>query len=230
MMSGPEGEMTARAANRGLLRASHADRNRVVDVLKAAFVEGRLTKDELDARLGQTLAARTYAELAALTADIPPGTKLAPQRRPDRAPAPQSGPWAAHRAVKSGLAAIGGIAVAASITAAALGQPGKGVILAVFIIILATVASALVGSVVGTALMIESLRRRKRSRGRFPTRPPSGPRGQASPHPSAASPPPPRDPDEQYTTEAARIRRPRARFSRQETVMLEARRAVCQAA
>ena len=87
MMSGPDGEMAARAADRGRLRASHADRNRVVDVLKAAFIEGRLTKDELDARLSQTLAARTYAELAALTADIPPGTKLARHPRPDRAPA-----------------------------------------------------------------------------------------------------------------------------------------------
>src|SRR5579864_5014557 len=87
MMSGPEGEMAARAADRGRLRASHADRNRVVDVLKAAFIEGRLTKDELDARLGQTLAARTYADLATLTADIPLGTKLARQPQPDRAPA-----------------------------------------------------------------------------------------------------------------------------------------------
>ena len=42
MMSGPEGEMAARAADQGRMRASHADRNRVVDVLKAAFIEGRL--------------------------------------------------------------------------------------------------------------------------------------------------------------------------------------------
>ena len=103
--------MAARA-DRGRLRASHADRNQVVDVLKAAFIEGRLTKDELDARLGQTLAARTYAELAALTADIPPGTKLARQPQPDRAPAPQSTRWVSHRAVKSGAVAIGGIALA----------------------------------------------------------------------------------------------------------------------
>ena len=37
-------------------------------MLKAAFVQGRLTKDELDARVGQTFASRTYADLAALTA------------------------------------------------------------------------------------------------------------------------------------------------------------------
>jgi len=34
-------------------------------------VHGRLTRDELDARTGQALAARTYADLAALTADLP---------------------------------------------------------------------------------------------------------------------------------------------------------------
>jgi hypothetical protein len=64
------------AAGRGRLRASHADRDRVIDTLKSAFVQGRLTKDEFDDRVGQALAARTHAELAALTADIPAG--LAP--------------------------------------------------------------------------------------------------------------------------------------------------------
>ncbi|HTX26356.1 MAG TPA: DUF1707 domain-containing protein [Streptosporangiaceae bacterium] len=58
---------------RGHLRAAHVDRERVVAVLKAAFVQGRLDKDELDARVGQALAARTYADLAALTADLPAG-------------------------------------------------------------------------------------------------------------------------------------------------------------
>ena len=75
-MSGP-GDQTAGAEGRdhGDLRASHADREQVVSALKAAFVEGRLTEDELDARVGQVYASRTYAELAevtaAVTADIP---------------------------------------------------------------------------------------------------------------------------------------------------------------
>jgi hypothetical protein len=226
MGSGPDGEMAAR---RGRLRASHADRNQVIDVLKAAFIEGRLTKDELDARLGQTLAARTYAELAALTADIPVGTKLARQPRPDRAPAPQSTHWAAHRAVKSGVATIGAAIVAVFVTAAALGQPSMGVILAVFIVMLAAVASAVVGSLVGTTLMLESRRRRKRSRGRSPTRPSSGAGGQTTQHPPSAGPFPPVDPGEHFTAEAARIRRPRRPFQHQETVMLEVSRAVHQA-
>ena len=55
----------------GRFRASDADREQVIDTLKVAFVQGRLTRDELDARAGQTFASRTYAELAAVTADIP---------------------------------------------------------------------------------------------------------------------------------------------------------------
>ena len=54
------------------MRASHADREQVIEALKDAFAHGRLTKDELDARAGRALAARTCAELAALTAGIPP--------------------------------------------------------------------------------------------------------------------------------------------------------------
>ena len=73
MAAKPGDDMAAAAAGRGRPRASHADREHVLDVLKAAFVEGRLTEDEFDMRVGQTFASRTYAELAALTADIPAG-------------------------------------------------------------------------------------------------------------------------------------------------------------
>ena len=55
----------------GQLRTSHGDREQAVDVLKAAFVHGRLTKDEFDQRVGRAFASRTYADLDALTADIP---------------------------------------------------------------------------------------------------------------------------------------------------------------
>jgi uncharacterized protein DUF1707 len=58
---------------RGLLRASHADRERAVDVLKAAFAEGRLSQDEYTDRVGQAHASRTYADLGALVADLPVG-------------------------------------------------------------------------------------------------------------------------------------------------------------
>ena len=67
-MTGPdEGGL----AGRGHLRAAQADREQAITVLKAAYAQGRLTKDELEARAGQAFASRTYAELGALTADIP---------------------------------------------------------------------------------------------------------------------------------------------------------------
>jgi hypothetical protein len=80
--------MAAGAAGRGRMRASHADREQVIDTLKTAFVHGRLTRDELDARTGRALAARTYADLATLTADISTAPAAArPARRPlSRAP------------------------------------------------------------------------------------------------------------------------------------------------
>jgi len=78
-------KMAAGEAGRGHLRASHADREHVIGMLKTAFVQGRLTKDELDARVGRTLASRTYSELAALTADLPTGlTAARPPRQPVR--------------------------------------------------------------------------------------------------------------------------------------------------
>ena len=74
MIAGP-GDGIAAAGDRGdgRLRASRADREQVVELLKAAFVEDRLTKDELDTRVGQALASQTYADLAAVTADLPAG-------------------------------------------------------------------------------------------------------------------------------------------------------------
>ena len=73
-MTGPEDPA---AAGGDRLRAAHADREQVIEALKDAFVQGRLTRDELDVRAGRALAARTRAELAALTADIPGGLAAA---------------------------------------------------------------------------------------------------------------------------------------------------------
>ncbi len=54
-----------------LFRASHVDRDAVVEVLRIAAGDGRLTPAELDERLEAALTAKTYAELAVLTADLP---------------------------------------------------------------------------------------------------------------------------------------------------------------
>jgi hypothetical protein len=62
------------------LRVSDAERHAVAEVLRQAAGEGRLDMDELDERLEATYAARTYADLVPLTADLPnrPSSALAP--------------------------------------------------------------------------------------------------------------------------------------------------------
>ena len=60
----------------GELRASHQDRDRVAELLRVAAGDGRLTPEELDERLEKALTARTYAELAALSRDLPAGPGL----------------------------------------------------------------------------------------------------------------------------------------------------------
>ena len=75
-------------AGNGRLRASTADRERAVDVLKAGFAEGRLTKDEYDVRVSQAYASKTYAELAMVTSDLPGGQMVAPYGQPFMQPYP----------------------------------------------------------------------------------------------------------------------------------------------
>jgi hypothetical protein len=67
------GDLAARPDQpaRSELRASHRDRDRVVEILRMAAGDGRLTAEELDERLELALTARTFGELAALTTDLP---------------------------------------------------------------------------------------------------------------------------------------------------------------
>jgi hypothetical protein len=89
-------EIAARAGDGGRLRAAHADREQVIGTLKAAFVQGLLDKDEFDLRVGQTFASRTYADLAAVTADIPAG--LGPAQPPEPTQQPHLRPGRVIRA------------------------------------------------------------------------------------------------------------------------------------
>ena len=92
-MAGPGDEMAAGMAGRGRLRASHADREQVIDMLKAAFAQGLLPKDEFDLQVvGQAFASRTYADLAALTADIAVGW---PEPRSRSPPGRRAVKWSA---------------------------------------------------------------------------------------------------------------------------------------
>ncbi|MBX7553161.1 DUF1707 domain-containing protein [Streptomyces sp. tea 10] len=88
------------------LRASHADRDRVVEALAAAAGEGRLTHEELDERVTAALSARTLGQLAVLTADLPAqaAAVVAPAAAKDvvrieqqYASATREGPWIVPR-------------------------------------------------------------------------------------------------------------------------------------
>ncbi|MFD4533209.1 DUF1707 domain-containing protein [Kitasatospora sp. NPDC058397] len=60
------------------MRAGYADRDRTIDVLKAAFAEGRLSAEEYEQRHEQASAAQTYGQLAGLVSDLPSGPMPAP--------------------------------------------------------------------------------------------------------------------------------------------------------
>lgn len=75
------------------LRASHEDRDRVIEVLRVAAGDGRLTAEELDERVESAFSARTYGELAALTSDLPAGGQAI-------APVPQAVPTPAKDVVR----------------------------------------------------------------------------------------------------------------------------------
>ena len=188
-MTGPAGESAAR---QGRFRASHADREQVVGALQAAFVQGRLTADELDERVGQALAARTYADLAALTADLPAGPDRAPVPVPTPPPAPVRRPRnpAASFVVKAGAAAIAVTIIAALAAAVISGAPAAAVFIAVFMLVLAAAATAVVASLIHVALKLES-----RQRARPPGQRPPGPEtGHSARHVQAPGPDPVRRP------------------------------------
>jgi Domain of unknown function (DUF1707) len=129
-------EPGASAAAAAGLRAARADRERVIDLLKAAFVQGRLAQDEFAARVGQALASRTYAELAAVTADIPAELVGALPRRP---------PVRARRRISMNTAITAGacMVVAAHVglgAALLIGSPVAVVSVVVFIVIGAILA------------------------------------------------------------------------------------------
>jgi len=86
---------------RGGLRASDADREQAVEVLKAAFVQDWLAKAEFEAHVGRALASRTYAELAAVTAGI--AAPLSAVQPPD-APSPMREQRTRRKISQAGLA------------------------------------------------------------------------------------------------------------------------------
>jgi uncharacterized protein DUF1707 len=167
-MAGPGEEIAAGAHGHGRLRSSHADREQVIAMLKAAFVQGRLTKDELDARLGQTFASRTYADLAALTTDLPAGLIAAP---------PPGKPVRARTRPPLGKVVAGAALIVpppAMVAAAVLTGNGQLVVASVLVVIFFFMAWMVAGA------QIVANWHDKRSRGQLPQGPAPSTGDQAS--------------------------------------------------
>jgi hypothetical protein len=197
-MAGPGDEIAAGAGDHSRLRASHADREQVIDMLKAAFVQGRLAKDEFDLRAGQVLASLTYADLDALTADIPAGQTAAQPPEPARE---------SHnkKLIARGTAAGAG---ASMVLAAAGGVAGgKPVVGLVFAGVLGPfVAVLLAGLLTLLSWVLEKGSSRQPSQG-----PPNaiGKASQRLASANSAGPPSQISHDPPHTSEAARSRLPR---------------------
>ena len=83
------------------------DRDHAIDVLKVAFVQGRLSMDEFDARIGQVLTSRTQAELAMVTDDIPAGLAGVRPLRPPRRRMSSAARWGTSGFITPGVLAAG---------------------------------------------------------------------------------------------------------------------------
>jgi hypothetical protein len=205
VVAGPGDEITAGAGGRGHLRASHADREQAIGTLKAAFVQGMLAKDEFDLRVGQAFGSRTYAELAALTADLAAGLAAAKPPQPARAQGEQKvlrpGRW-----IAVSTAAYAG-AWAYELFLAPHGGDNPSfppLILGGFLVYLGML-------IVSVGALIVNWRD-NRSGGQSPRRPAPGAGGQGSRRLPSASPGgqvPPTGPGQEQSAEAAPIHRPR---------------------
>jgi hypothetical protein len=203
-MAGPGDELAAaEGRGRGELRASHADREQVIGTLKAAFVQGMLAQDEFDQRVGQALASRTYAELAALTADLPVKPIAAQSPKSVRAqgeqPVLRPGPVLA---VATALCAgVWAFTFLAPWPTNSEGDPPQAIIQLFF----STTVMYLFVLVIAVGHMIAS-RHEKRVGGRPPRRPAPGAGGQVSCPPSVGpgGQLPPGGHGQQHTAEAAR--------------------------
>ena len=166
------------AGAQGRLRSSRADRDEAIDVLKAAFVQGRLTKDELDLRVGQVLASRTYADLAALIADVPSQVTSAELSDED---AREPGRVLSFKTA----ARVGAVGAGPSMASAAVVLAQSSGVPAVVGVLLVGLTGVLVAVLLAALLMVLSwvVRRSQREPAQ---RPPSGPAGLAPRRPARA--------------------------------------------
>jgi Domain of unknown function (DUF1707) len=167
------------ASARGRLRTSRADREQAIDVLKAAFVGGRLTRDEFDLRVGQALASRTYEDLGALTADIPGWvTALQSSDKDSREPGRAVGFKTAAR--------VGAVGASPAMASAALVMIQSTGVPAVVGVLLVGLTGLSVAALLAALLVLLSWIVRRSQR---PAQgPPSGPAGLASERPAPNRP------------------------------------------
>jgi hypothetical protein len=199
----------------GRLRASHADRDRVIETLKAAYVHGCVTKEEFDARVSQTLASRTHAELTLITADLPAGLTAAPRppRRPARArPAAPAGASVqpGDRAIMA-TAILAGLALVASVFATPTAVTAAGLPVAGLLVI-AGAGSAVV-SLFLLRTQLRASRRGRRSGGQLPPAPASDTGLRAASASPAPQLPNAGQPPRRSQADAARSRRQRLQLS-----------------
>ncbi|MFF7633964.1 DUF1707 and DUF4190 domain-containing protein [Kitasatospora sp. NPDC008050] len=84
----PSPQPSAQGAGYAAMRAAHTDRDRTVDVLKAAYAEGRLSSAEYSERFDAAHQAQTYGQLAQIVADLPTGPMPGPVSGPSAATVP----------------------------------------------------------------------------------------------------------------------------------------------
>jgi len=194
MAAGTEGDSN--------LPVSHVGREQVLDALKAAFVQGRLAKDEFDLRVGQVLAA--YAELDAATADIPAGRITA---QPPETIRKSHNKKLIQRGIAAG--AGGSVALTATIAVGARGNPVISVLVVGAVGVL--VAGLLTVLLMLVSWVLESVASRQPS----PELPP-GPSGLAAQRPDDPAGPAgssaPINHDPPHLAEAARRRPSRPRL------------------
>jgi Domain of unknown function (DUF1707) len=201
-MAGPGDEIAAaEGRDRGDLRASHADREQATEQLKVAFVQGRLDKDEFDARVGQALTARTYTELAAVTAGLPAAPTAAQPPEP-------AGVQGEARVLRPGavLAAATAIYAGTWLLAFFLPRTSEGDPMAGANLVVAATFAYSVMLVFAVGRILTGWQDR-RSAGQLPGGPGPGPGGQASQRPPTVGPGgqlPPAGHSRQHTAEAAR--------------------------
>jgi len=129
----------------------------VIGTLKSAFVQGRLTEDEYEARAAQASAARTHAELAALIADIPAGSTTA---RPPT--------------VSDARMGVCVIIVAASVLGLILWWAPDNFF--AFMMFFLAAVTVIVGTPITVGLMVD-VRHQRRYGGQLPPRPPAAQAG-----------------------------------------------------